>query len=64
VGTILRHAAGGNSFVILFRFRKKYGISLRFAHFSATIGTANAIGMDDGWNHQSIEEEHGCGKYE
>jgi hypothetical protein len=64
VDTILRLAAGGNSFVFLFCFRKKYEISLRLAHFSATISTANAIGVDHGWNYESIEEEHGCGKYE
>ena len=50
--------------MFLFCFRKKYEISLRLAHFSATISTANAIGVDHGWNYESIEEEHGCGKYE
>jgi len=44
----------------LFRFRKSRNFGLRFAHLSVTIGTANAISPEYGWNYESVQEQYGC----
>jgi len=48
---------------IVFGFRKATQNLGLAATISAATGAANAVSMRNGWNNESVEEKHRCGKY-